>query len=88
MAETRSDVTRLIQFSLEYKLDTALVKFPMFSKHQIRAVYAMSKSQRLQLLAERTVGGSISSVEEALETHRSPAQVVKLIEVGTDPSNT
>jgi len=81
MSDKRNDVTRLMKFSLEHPIHRAMTRFPMFSAQQIVALYAMSLSQRKKLLADRLAD------DTAPVTHRSPAQVAKLREIGTDPSN-
>jgi ABC-type phosphonate transport system ATPase subunit len=87
VAGTKNDVTRLIEFSLRYHLDVALAQFPMFSKKQIRDVYAMSETERRRLVAGRGAGDVIASAEHGVQTHRSPAQTQKTAEQATDPSN-
>ena len=77
----RSDVTRLLEFSLQYKCDIAIKRFPMFSAQQIRSVYSLAKGTRKTLLADRTAD------REKTRTGRTSAQSVKLREIGTDPSN-
>jgi hypothetical protein len=71
----------LLKFSLQYHFDAAVVRFPMFSAHQIREVYALTKSERQRLLAERT------TEQERPRDHRTAAQKEKLRDIATDPSN-
>ena len=52
MFTTHNDLKRLIEFSIENNETSALSTFPMFSPKQIRGLYDISISQRLQLLQE------------------------------------
>ena len=81
MSDSRNDFVRLLEFSLDYRLDTALKRFPMFSAQQIRELYGLSKTQREKLLADRQ--GSARPAGQ----HRNPAQTEKMREQATDPSN-
>jgi hypothetical protein len=87
MAASKNDVTRLIEFSLQYHLETAIAAFPMFSKVQIRSIYAMTKGDRRRLLAERVSGEAPHSIMHPIRQHRNAAQAEKMLEQATDPSN-
>jgi hypothetical protein len=87
VAATKRDVERLIEFSLLYHMKNALRTFPMFSKKQIAAIYAMSKGARQKLLAQRSSDGTSGSMVRPFPDHRSRAQAQKSAEQAADPSN-
>lgn len=87
MVGTKSDVTRLVEFSLKYPLDSALAQFTMFTKQQVRALYKIGVSDRKRLLAGRGADSVLGSIERPFRHHRSPAQAEKMVEQATDPSN-
>lgn len=77
----RNDVVRLLEYSLQYNIENAFIRFPMFPHQKICDVYALSKSQRERLLADRV------SQEEPPFDHRIVEQKEKLREMAKDPSN-
>jgi hypothetical protein len=77
----RNDVVRLLKFSLQYHVENAFKDFPMFTTHEILAIYAISKSDRKKLLAAR-----VAKLEPPVD-HRSASQREKLRDIATDPSN-
>lgn len=87
MAATKRDFARLVEFSLLYRMQNAVKMFPMFSKQQIAALYAMSKAQRQKALAQRDSDETGGSIIRPIPDHRSRAQAKKSAEQATDPSN-
>lgn len=82
MAATKNDLTRLIEASLDgIAYESVVARFPMFSKQQIKAFFAMSDSEREQLLSDRTVD------DRTPRQRRNPEQVLKMIDIAIDPSN-
>lgn len=82
MAATRTDLTRLIQFSLDkYRFDTAVTAFPMFTPDQIMHIYSMTPSARKKLLEQRTADSPTP------KQYRNPEQAQKMADIATDPSN-
>ena len=88
MFTPHNDLKHLIEFSIENNLESALSLFPMFSLQQIRGLYDISISQRLQLLHEWGVEDSATAhfVRRFHDPH-NPAQAVKIREQARDPSN-
>ena len=88
MFAPHNDLKRLIEFSIENNLESALALFPMFSPQQIRGLYDISISQRLQLLHEWGVEDSATAhfVRHFHDFH-NPAQAEKIRQQASDPSN-
>jgi hypothetical protein len=88
MFTPHNDLKQLIEFSIENNLDAALALFPMFSPQQIRGLYDISISQRLQLLHEWGVEDSATAhfVRYFHDPH-NPAQAEKIRQQAHDPSN-
>jgi hypothetical protein len=88
MFAPHNDLKRLIEFSIENNLESALSSFPMFSSGQIQGLYDISISQRLQLLHEWGVEDSTAAhfVRHFHDPH-NPAQAEKIREQAHDPSN-
>ena len=88
MFAPHNDLKRLIEFSIESNLESALALFPMFTAQQIRGLYDISISQRLQLLHEWGVEDSAAGhfVRHFHDPH-NPAQAEKIKQQATDPSN-
>jgi hypothetical protein len=88
MFTTHNDLKRLIEFSIEDGVESAIPLFPMFSPAQIRRLYDITISQRLQLLQEWGVedSGAAHFVRHFRDPH-DPAQAAKIREQATDPSN-
>jgi hypothetical protein len=88
MFTPHNDLKQLIEFSIENDLESALSLFPMFSAQQIRGLYDISISQRLQLLHEWGVEDSATAhfVRHFHDPH-NPAQAKKIREQTSDPSN-
>ena len=88
MFAMHNDLKRLIEFSIEDNLESALASFPMFSPQQIQGLYDISISQRLHLLHEWGVEDSETAhfVRHFHDPH-NPAQAEKIREQRTDPSN-
>jgi hypothetical protein len=88
MSTAHNDLKRLIEFSIENDMESAVALFPMFSPQQIRGLYDISISQRLQLLHEWGVEDSATAhfVRQFRDPH-DPAQAEKIREQATDPSN-
>ncbi len=88
MSPMHDNLKRLIEFSIEDNAESAIALFPMFSPQQIRGLYDISISQRLQLLHEW-------GVEDAAMAHflrhfhdpHNPAQAEKIRQQAADPSN-
>ena len=57
-----NDLKRLIEFSIENNVESAIASFPMFSPKQIQGLYDISISQRLHLL-------QVWGVEDAAMSH-------------------
>jgi len=87
MASRKRDVADLIEFSLLHHFEHAVKKFPMFSKQQIAALYAMTYEERQKLLEERSSVETCGSMIRPIPDHRTPAQAKKSAEQATDPSN-
>ena len=88
MSTPHDDLKWLIEFSIEHGLESALASFPMFSPQQIRGLYEISISQRLQLLQEWGVEDSaMSHFLRHFHDPHDPAQAAKIREQATDPSN-
>jgi hypothetical protein len=81
------DVRRLLEHSLRQPVASAFAAFPMFSSKQIRALYAISREGRRQLLKADYRGDLLQHFVQRFEYHRNPAQVEKMIEQAIDPSN-
>jgi hypothetical protein len=88
MSTTHDDLKRLIEFSLEDNAEAAIVLFPMFSPKQIRSLYDISISQRVQLLHEwETEDPMASHFLHHFHDPHDPAQAEKIRQQATDPSN-
>jgi hypothetical protein len=88
MSAAHDDLKRLIEFSIENDVESAISSFPMFSAKQVRGLYDISISQRLQLLQEWGVEDSATAhfLRHFHDPH-DPAQAAKIREQATDPSN-
>jgi len=88
MFAAHNDLKRLIEFSIESNLESALSLFPMFSPKQIRGLFDISISQRIQLLHEWGVEDSSAAhfLRQFHDPH-NPAQAEKIRQQATDPSN-
>ena len=88
MFAIHNDLKQLIEFSIDNNLESALSSFPMFSPQQIRGLYDISISQRLQLLHEWGVEDSTAAhfVRHFHDPH-NPAQAEKIRQQASDPSN-
>lgn len=88
MFTAHNELKQLIEFSIENNLDSALSSFPMFSPAQIRGLYDISISQRLHLLHEWGVEDSSAAhfLRHFHDPH-NPAQIEKLRQQASDPSN-
>ncbi len=88
MFTAHNDLKRLIEFSIENNLESALASFPMFSAGQIQGLYDISISQRIQLLHEWGVEDSAAAhfLRQFHDPH-NPAQAEKIRQQATDPSN-
>ena len=88
MSAMHNDLKLLIEFSIENNLESALTSFPMFSPQQVRSLYDISISQRLQLLQEWGIEDSATShfLRHFHDPH-NPAQAEKIRQQATDPSN-
>lgn len=88
MPAMHDDLKRLIEFSIENNVESAITSFPMFSPKQVQGLYDISISQRLHLL-------QVWGVEDAAMSHflrhfhdpHNPAQAEKIRQQATDPSN-
>jgi hypothetical protein len=88
MSTTHNDLKRLIEFSIENDVESAISSFPMFSPKQIRGLYDISISQRLQLLQEWGVEDSaMSHFLRHFHNPHDPAQAEKIRQQASDPSN-
>ena len=88
MFAPHNDLKRLIEFSIEDNLESAIASFPMFFPQQIRGLYEISISQRLQLLQEWGVEDSaMDHFLRHFHSQRNPAQAEKIGQQETDPSN-
>jgi hypothetical protein len=88
MSTTHDDLKRLIEFSIEDNVESALAAFPIFSPQQIRSLYDISISQRLHLLKEwGTEDSATAHFLRHFHDPHDPAQAVKIREQATDPSN-
>jgi hypothetical protein len=88
MTATHDDVKRLIEFSIENNLASALASFPMCTPQQIQGLYELTISQRLQLLHEWGVEdcGTAHFLRHFHDPH-NPAQAEKIRQQAHDPSN-
>ena len=88
MFAMHNDVKRLIEFSIENNLESAVSLFPMFSAPQIQGLYDISISQRVQLLHGWGVEDSPTAhfLRHFHDPH-NPAQAEKIKQQTTDPSN-
>lgn len=88
MPTTHKDLKRLIEFSIEDNVASAIVSFPMFSPQQIQKLYDISISQRLHLLREwGTEDAATAHFLRHFHDPHDPAQAAKIREQATDPSN-
>lgn len=88
MFAPHNDLKRLIEFSIENNVELASASFPMFSPKQIRGLYDISISQRLQLLQEWGVEDSeMAHFLRHFHDPHDPAQAEKIRQQATDPSN-
>jgi hypothetical protein len=88
MPTTHNDVKRLMEFSIEGGVESAIESFPMFSPQQIRGLYDISISQRLHLLQEwGTEDSATAHFLRHFHNPRDPAQAEKIREQAHDPSN-
>ena len=88
MSATHDDLKRLIEFSIENNVESAIASFPMFSPKQIRSLCDITISQRLQLLQEwGTEETATSHFLRHFHDPHDPAQAAKIKEQATDPSN-
>jgi hypothetical protein len=82
------DLKRLIEFSIEDRMESAIALFPMFSPEQIRGLYDISISQRVRLLDEwGTEDSAASHFLRHFHDPHDPAQAAKIREQASDPSN-
>jgi len=88
MFAPHNDLKRLIEFSIENSLESALSSFPIFAAQQIRGLYDISISQRIELLHEWGVEDSATAhfVRHFHDPH-NPAQAEKIRQQASDPSN-
>jgi hypothetical protein len=88
MSTAHNDLRRLIEFSIEENLESAIASFPMFSPKQIQGLYDIGISQRLQLLQEWGVEHTAMAhfLRQFHDPH-DPGQAAKIREQATDPSN-
>lgn len=88
MFTAHNELKNLIEFSIENDLESAISSFPMFLPKQIRGLYDISISQRLQLLHEWGVEDSATAhfLRHFHDPH-NPAQAEKIRQQATDPSN-
>jgi hypothetical protein len=83
-----NDARRVIEFSLQNPIEAAFAHFPMLLRQQIQAIYDLDVAERDLLLAEDCSKESGQhDVIRAGGLHRNPAQVAKMREQATDPSN-
>ena len=88
MCAMHNNLKRLIEFSIENNLESAISSFPMFSPQQIRGLYDISISQRLQLLQEWGVEDSaMAHFLRHFHDPHDPGQAEKIRQQATDPSN-
>ncbi len=89
MSSPHNNLKELIEFSIEAGMEAAISSFPMFSPKQIRALYDISISQRVQLLHEWGKEGDSAMAHFLRHFHdpHDPAQAAKMREQATDPSN-
>jgi hypothetical protein len=88
MFAMHDDVRRLIEFSIEDDMPSAVALFPMFTVQQIQRLYDISISQRVQLLHEWGVEDSPTAhfLRHFHDPH-NPAQAEKIKQQAIDPSN-
>ncbi len=88
MFTIHNELKRLIEFSIENNLASALASFSTFSPEQIQKLYDISISQRLQLLQEWGVEDSAAAhfLRHFHDPH-NPAQAEKIRQQASDPSN-
>ncbi len=88
MFTMHNDLKRLIEFSIENDLESAVSLFPMFSPQQIQGLFDITISQRLHLLHEWGVEDSAAAhfVRHFHDPH-NPAQAEKIKQQTRDPSN-
>jgi hypothetical protein len=87
MLAMHDDVKRLIEFSIENDMESAVALFPMFSAQQIGGLYDISISQRVQLLHEWGIEESTAHFLRHFHDPHNPAQAEKIKQQATDPSN-
>ena len=88
MFTRHDDLKRLLEFSIEDNVESALASFPMFSPQQIRSLYDISISDRLRLLNEwGTEDSATSHFLRHFRDPHDPAQAEKIRQQATDPSN-
>jgi len=88
MFTPHNDLKRLIEFSIEDNVESAISLFPMFSSEQIQRLYDICISQRLQLLQEWGVeDSSAAHFLRYFHDSHNPAQAEKIRQQRTDPSN-
>jgi hypothetical protein len=83
-----NDLKQLIEFSIENNLDSALPLFSMFTPQQIRRLYEISISQRLNLLHEwGSDDPDMAHFLRHFHDPHNPAQAEKIRQQSRDPSN-
>jgi hypothetical protein len=88
MSKPHDDLRRLIEFSIEDNVESAIPVFPMFSPKQIQSLYDISISQRLRLLQEWGVeDAAMSHFLRHFHDPHDPAQAEKIRQQASDPSN-
>lgn len=88
MSAMHNDLRRLIKFSIENEVESAIASFPMFAPEQIRRLYEISIPQRRHLLQEWGVEDpAMAHFLHHFHSQRNPAQAEKITQQETDPSN-
>ena len=87
MFAMHNDVKRLIEFSIEDNLESAIALFPMFSPQQIRGLYDISISQRVQLLHGWGVEDRPRPTSPPFPRSSQPGPGREIRQQAADPSN-
>jgi hypothetical protein len=88
MTAMHNDLKRLLKFSIESDVASAISSFPMFSPEQIRQLYEIGIPQRRHLLQEWGVEDpAMAHFLHHFHRHLNPAQAEKIRQQEADPSN-
>ena len=85
---THNELKRLIEFSIQHSVESAIASFPTFSAEQIRRLYNIGIPQRRHLLQEwGAEDPAMAHFLHHFHGQRNPAQAEKIMQQDTDPSN-